>query len=480
MNLSRIPGPLRASAVLTCAVLAVLFLAPARASAQGVSGQLRDSLVVGGPLANATLLLDGTPTRVRTDGYGRFRLDSVPAGTHTLGFTHPAFTEAGVPAPRWKLDVPAVGLANLLLATPSADSRYGRACAAEPRTPGTGYFVGTVRDAASDSGLAGVVVNAIWSEITVSKSEGVRTSRHSARAQTNAQGQFVVCRVPNDGEVTVWAARNGISTGLITLDLAGRPLAAREFTLGTRPLAAAATAADTARLTGRLDGMVKNIDGAPIADARVYVRGSRAVARTTATGAFSLAGLPAGTQTVEASALGYQPGTLAIDLKPGGVSRTEVVLGKSVQQLPSLAVIGKMPSGSGISSFDERMKRGIGTFITEDDIERRNPLIFEDIFRGIPGVQVEPVGNGYRLFSSRGAIDAQGECSPQYYVDGVPMTVDPTDDAPFPVDPRDIVGIEVYSGASTTPAEFQRAMSGCGAVVIWTKRGGSRPRPASR
>jgi hypothetical protein len=464
----------RTAALLGLAPLA-LSAAPAGLAGQSVSGVVRDSLLTGGPLPNATLWIDGRSVTARTDLYGRFKFDSVPPGTYQLTFTHPAFDAAGVPAPKWRLQVPAAGLSNILLATPSADTRYGRACPGGPRPAKTGYIVGTVRDAATDSGLAGAVVNVMWTEITVSQTVGVRTARKTSRAETNARGQFVLCRIPNDAEVTVWATRNGLSTGLIGIDLGGRPLAARELSLGTKPLAADASAADSVALAARLEGSVKNIDGEPIPDARVYVRGSRTLGRTTASGIFSLKGLPPGTQTVEVTALGYEPGRMAVDLRPGRTGRAELVLGKAVQRLPSLEVVGKLGAGNDLSTFMDRARRGNGYFITQDDIEKRGSVTFEDVMRGVPGMQVVPVGQGYRIISSRGPADAQGDCPPQYFLDGAPFYVDLNDDSPFPVSPVEIMAIEVYSGPASVPAEFQRSLNGCGVIAIWTKRGGTRP-----
>jgi hypothetical protein len=42
------------------------------------------------------------------------------------------------------------------------------------------------------------------------------------------------------------------------------------------------------------------------------------------------------------------------------------------------------------------------------------------------------------------------------------------DDINAVVAPADLTGIEIYTGSST-PARFQRGLSGCGNVVIWTK-----------
>ena len=43
------------------------------------------------------------------------------------------------------------------------------------------------------------------------------------------------------------------------------------------------------------------------------------------------------------------------------------------------------------------------------------------------------------------------------------------------VKPEDIAGMEVYSAGSPKPMQFDSGMSGCGAVVIWT-----RPAPARK
>ena len=462
-----------ARAVAALALVLVLFLTTA-AQAQSLSGVLRDSLLYDGPLPNATVWIEGMHKETRTDLMGRFRFDSLPPGTYRLTFNHPAFDGAGVGAPRWRVDLPAEGLQGVLLATPSPDTRYGKACPGG-RSPDQGYVVGAVRDAAADTGLAGAVVNAMWAQITVSRTTGVQTLRKNARAETDAHGQFVLCGIPSEGDITAWATFGGASTGLVALSLGKRVLAARELFVASKTLQPASTAADSAALAAQLDGVVKNIDGEPVLDARVYVRGNRAMTRTTASGAFSLGGLPGGTQVLEVTAVGYQPGHQTVDLKPGGSRRAEVVLGKTIQRLPSIEVVGKLSAGSEVSGFLDRAKRGFGYFITEDDIKRRNPIIFEDIVRTVPGMQVVPVGQGYRILSSRGQSNLLSNCSPTYFVDGSPFFVDASNGDPFPVAPTEILAMEVYAGSAGVPIEFQRGQNaGCGVIAVWTKRGGAR------
>jgi hypothetical protein len=42
-----------------------------------------------------------------------------------------------------------------------------------------------------------------------------------------------------------------------------------------------------------------------------------------------------------------------------------------------------------------------------------------------------------------------------------------TDEVDLLMSPKDISGIEIYD--DQVPLQFARALSGCGAVVIWTK-----------
>ncbi|HET8622279.1 MAG TPA: carboxypeptidase regulatory-like domain-containing protein, partial [Gemmatimonadales bacterium] len=447
--------------------------APHPAAMGVLSGVVRDSLLTGGPLPNAIVWIEGTPREARTNLNGLFRFDSIPAGTYQLTFSHPVFDAAGIAAPRWRIEVPAEGLEGVVLATPSAESRYGRACPG-PRAPSTGYIVGVVQDAATDSALVGANVNAMWAEVAVSRTTGVTTNRRNVRAVTGAQGAFVLCGVPINSEVTVWAAIGPASTGLVTVDMAGRSLVARQFLIGVPPANPATV--DSSRLTASLEGTVKNIDGSPVTEARVFVRGSRAVVRTSASGSFNMSGLPLGTQVVEVAAIGYAGGRQAVALKPGSPARIELVIAKSVQTLPTLETVGRAGGGADVSTFLQRAQRSQGHFLTEEDIHRRGAIQFEDILRTVPGLQVVPQGQGYRVISSRGIVNARGDCSPNYFVDGVHLPFDVSGGAEFPVQPYEIMAMEIYAGAAQTPAEFQRTANSCGAIVIWTKRGGGAPK----
>jgi hypothetical protein len=75
-----------------------------------------------------------------------------------------------------------------------------------------------------------------------------------------------------------------------------------------------------------------------------------------------------------------------------------------------------------------------------------------------------------------------GSCEPAIYINGMAMTTmaaDSTksglatvtltsDDIDTWLRPRDVTGVEIYSG-DNAPVEYQQSMTGCGSILIWTK-----------
>jgi hypothetical protein len=80
-------------------------------------------------------------------------------------------------------------------------------------------------------------------------------------------------------------------------------------------------------------------------------------------------------------------------------------------------------------------------------------------------------------FGSGSVVTVRGGCRASVVVDGMRFDENTTlDDV---VRPEDIAAIAVYRSAAETPAEYQ-GFNGCGAVVVWTKRGGQRPKRRGR
>lgn len=114
--------------------------------------------------------------------------------------------------------------------------------------------------------------------------------------------------------------------------------------------------------------------------------------------------------------------------------------------------------------LDSRSKSGGGHFITRTEIEARPAAGTADLMRMVPGVSV--AGRGRAVVMSRVA----GGCDPAVFVDGTMMNrTGPAVVADY-VTPEMIEGIEVYRGASETPARY-RDRGGCGTILIWTRAG---------
>ena len=113
--------------------------------------------------------------------------------------------------------------------------------------------------------------------------------------------------------------------------------------------------------------------------------------------------------------------------------------------------------------FYDRERVGFGKFLTQYEIQQRQPLQTSEVFRSVPGVSLVPAGGShYNLVLTR------DHCSPKVMIDN--MTVDQSD-MDNVVEPGDIAGIEVYRGPSEIPGRWMGLRSGCGLVVIWTRRG---------
>lgn len=124
--------------------------------------------------------------------------------------------------------------------------------------------------------------------------------------------------------------------------------------------------------------------------------------------------------------------------------------------------------------FHHRKERGMGQYITREDIERRGPSDVTELLRTIPGVRLTSSGIGSNgvVTMGRGSNTPLGTCPAQVYVDN--FHVNKASGWHFRINdlvaPGDVAGIEVYKGLATVPAEFLSPKADCGVVVIWTQR----------
>ena len=290
-----------------------------------------------------------------------------------------------------------------------------------------------------------------------------------------------MCGLPGGVQLRAQARLGALQSGWIDIAMPPGGVLRRNFLLGEKQKVAAAQPtlapgeeAPRARGTAQLSGTVLGADGKPLEGAQVYLVGTAVGARADYRGAFHLTGLPAGTQTVEVRQISYAPKRFTVDLSPVRETRLAATLDQRATVLGEVKVEGK--ASSVIPGFDERAKRGLGPFLTRDDIHKRQPILLTDIFRSVPGLTVNFDGTNYGVTSSRSGGTG---CNVQWYLDGSPFD-NSSNDLDQMLRPDDIEAIEVYKSASEVPVQFQGANASCGTIVVWTKRSAARSKPKSQ
>lgn len=258
--------------------IAVASTAPATAGALArVAGSSRDG-VSGRPIDGATLTFAGAADReVTTGADGRYAVD-LPPGRYRLVARAVGFAAAGVDA---------------LVVAPGAVAG------------------GVDLELMPNARIAGRVVDGRGDPVADAT---VRCAAGECAAATSADGRFAIDVPP--GRATLRAAAG---------DRVSRDFAVR----GIEPGAEIDGVELVVDRPARIAGTVVDRRGAPVARGAVAAwRGGAVVGRAeVAGGAFSLAGLPAGTVALVASAPGHGPSApRAVDLSPGEEARVALVL----------------------------------------------------------------------------------------------------------------------------------------------------------
>lgn len=475
--------------IFAASTVTVLALVAARAGAQGrITGTVYDSLSSHAPLAGATVVLIERARYATTDSRGHFEIDSVPDGHYTLGFMHPLLDSLDLTAPVVAAEVSGGRRTTVALVTPGPAAAYARVC------PGTydietGVIAGRVRDADDQTALADAVVSTDWTEFAII---GGHAAGHRVRAvaRTNREGLYLLCGVPTTVQVDVHTDAAGFTAGPTPLLLSDRLIGRLDFSVSRRDSAARITAfGDSASTrsalpgTASLRGRVTGGDGRPLRDAVVGVLGTAQLARTDATGAFHLEGIPAGTRTIEVRSIGLTPTTATMDFATHAARDTTLSIGHQAQVLKPMAVVGRTTSLSWMErqGFEKRRLQGMGAFMTEADIARHEFADLAQILEGMRGVTIEwtcghpncvafPVPY---LIGITSVVSGGVHCLPNFYLDGMQYhmtSVDDVDELSATLPPKWIKGVEVYSNPGAMPAEFdQTSFTGCGSIVIWTR-----------
>jgi hypothetical protein len=466
-----------------------------------VTGTVYDS-VAHAPLAGAHVQLVDPQRASRayeatTNSAGNFTMAAVIPGRYAAGFFHPTLDALGVQPPLTAVEIAPGRSASIALAVPGEGVVSAALCGERAPTDSSGALVGIVRDADSGAPLSDADVVVTWPELTISAA-GIQQVQRRVPTRTREDGGYVLCGIPN-GRVLASADSGAHRSGLLEIDVPMHGLVRRDFAVAG-PDAAVATLADSTRGapktivlrgTARLAGVVRGPDGHPVSGARVTVHGSGLSATTDASGAFSIAGLPAGTFAAQARAIGLSPVTVPVDLASARTDSVTIALAdRATTRLAAVTVYGRRPNTlQNMEDFAARRRQGFGHYLTVDDL--RNRITVTDALKSVAGLHVVPTATGVAVYG-RGGCDRFGDtgcsapgCRPAVYLDGnrlpdQPMVLsegggvaegDPPDIDQY-IDPQRVMGIEVYNGVGGVPGQFQTfdQTAGCGVILIWSKR----------
>ncbi len=439
-----------------------------------VAGFVYDSLSES-PLAGADvqLLSEGPDARVydaRTDSAGHFVLPAVDAGRYLAGFFHPRVDSLGLDLPPSRISVAAGTPTELRLATPSRQTLIAAFCPPDSSPELGGLLLGAVRDAESGDRLSFAMVSVQWSELALQDSS-LATVRRSGMIPATGDGQFAVCRLPVDAELTVRAAVASDTSGAVALQFPPNGVLAHDIFV-------APTRSNSARATANLTGRVLSADGAPVANARLTLWGYDGEVRTAEDGRFAFADVPGGSTTLDVRGVGFEPIRRAIDLRSGPSSRNslDLVVARAATKLAPVTIIDtRISSVLTRSGFDKRRTAPFGRFVDARELEKMHVISTTQALGRFPGMFLKTASRGTRLFMR----DPQGlACAPTVWVDGAPYSpksaaeVDGVIDIDLFAIPDDIAGIEIYRRASQAPLQFAgTTRSACGVIVIWRKGG---------
>ena len=477
---------MRSSIAMCFAAVAILAVgvAPRSVRAQqgtfaGVTGSVVDSIHGGIPLQGAIIKINDTNRQAKTDANGRFQIDSIPPGEHSLSMIHPLLDTLGVAINTRAVPFQAGNTLAVELAVPSAQTVLEMSCPAAWRRRGPSALVGKVLDADTDTPLVGAKVSLTWQELSLT------TLRKEPRVRTQPvgpDGTYRICGLPAGVDGNVQAEYNGRKTAEVRVVMdEANPLGFQSLRIGTTVVAdatpdttrrqpGAAAPRDTAppRLRGpaRLTGKVINAAGAPVANARVDISGTGAATLSRDDGTFGFTDLPSGTQALVVRQLGFEPVEMAVELSGKAPKTVTVTMTKPARVLDPVAVVAeRSKDGLDQVGFARRKKNGFGYFMGPEEIQNRQATRMTDLFRTVPSLRVVPSGMDYVVESNR---DAMGGCV-NYVVDGSPYKSLFAGDIDRLMPPNDVAAIEVYTGSST-PAEFQTpGNSSCTTIVMWSK-----------
>ncbi|MBX7117514.1 MAG: TonB-dependent receptor [Gemmatimonadaceae bacterium] len=162
-------------------------------------------------------------------------------------------------------------------------------------------------------------------------------------------------------------------------------------------------AAEAQAQSGTVRGTVRDSAGAPVAGVILTVDRTQVRTQTAASGAYTLVGVPAGSQTVRARVIGFAPQAATVDVRAGQATTLDLTLGRAAQQLQSAVVTGSRAQHTAADELAVPVD-----IVTSETIERQGTTELSAILQAVspsvnfPRQSVTDADDIVRPFTMRG------------------------------------------------------------------------------
>jgi hypothetical protein len=222
-------------------------------------------------------------------------------------------------------------------------------------------------------------------------------------------------------------------------------------------------AAQSVPRTGVIDGVVTDSALLPLGDATVSFIGSNVRVVTGANGRFRVRDMNPGAYVMIVRRIGFEATSLRMEVSPRDTARPALVLQRTATTLNTVAIRAQRLT-SAMQEFEARRELGFGHFITQAEIDKRGVVDVSDLLTTVPSVMIKHDSAMNRR------TDGARPCPFQLFIDGVKLP--PGTGINSIAVPKELAGIEIYSGAATIPLQYKPTSgSFCGVILLWTRIG---------
>ncbi len=273
--------------------------------------------------------------------------------------------------------------------------------------------------------------------------------------------------LPQSGEVT----RTAITEDRLT-DYRFEDRKPGDQSTTMHPAADVVSASPVPDRTASIEGRVVRPDARPVRGASVGLLGSTDSAATNDNGHFILRHTAPGPRILWVHGIGFEPVRVAVTLAAGQSRTLAITVAQMIATLPTVVTTAPYPAEYSKVGLDRRIQAGVGTFITLDQIAKRQASTVTQLLQNVRGIHLYANTGGLARDPGVRVESSQGDCV-GFMLDGVPQETFRPSDLDQMFTPDQIGAIEIYSPASK-PVGFGSETRGalgetCTVVAIWTR-----------